>query len=172
MKELTEPLLPDTHHASVENTADKKSVTLIRFVTVGTITIITFLLFIIILASQLPPQQTMGRTTVASQEQFTGGEGTAQADNEDGDTDTDNTQAGYGLSMENTGYFIISVGVAVTLIKLLLLVRIKEVICLSFRVTRRMKRYRSGIEMRLLTQIFKFWFRKFFQPLADLPGLV
>jgi len=75
MKELTEPLLPDTHHASVEKTADKKSVTLIRFVTVGTITLATFLLFIIILASQLPSQQTMGRTTVGSQELFTRREG-------------------------------------------------------------------------------------------------
>lgn len=140
MKELTEPLLPDTHHASDDNTADKKSVTLIRFVTIGTISIITFLLFIIILASQLPPQQTMGRTTVGSQELFTGGEGTGEADTEDGDTDTDNTQAGYGLSMENTGYFIIGVEVAVTLIKLLLFVMIKEVICLSFRVRRRRRK--------------------------------
>ena len=46
--------------------------------------------------------------------------------------------------MENTGYFTISVEKAVTLIKLLLLVRIKEVICLSFRVRRRRRRYRSG----------------------------
>ena len=82
----------------------------------------------------------MGRTTVGSQELFTGGEGTGEADTEDGDIDADNTQAGYGLSMENTGYFIISVEVAVTLIKLLLFVMTKEGICLSFRVRRRRRR--------------------------------
>ena len=61
MKELTEPLLPD--HTSVQDNP-KHSVSLSRFVTVGGITLSIFILFIIILASQLPAQQTMGITTV------------------------------------------------------------------------------------------------------------
>ena len=61
MAELTEPLLPD--HKSVQDNP-KHSVSLSRLVTVGGITLTIFILFILILASQLPAQQIMGMTTV------------------------------------------------------------------------------------------------------------
>jgi hypothetical protein len=59
--DMAEPLLPD--HTSVQDNP-KHSVSLSRFVTVGGITLTIFILFIIILASQLPAQQIMGMTTV------------------------------------------------------------------------------------------------------------
>ena len=68
MSHLAEPLLPSTGQARAETS----KVSLGRFVMVGLITLTIFLLFIIILASQLPPQQTMGITTVGSREQDTG----------------------------------------------------------------------------------------------------
>ena len=63
MAELTEPLLRDQYQTSVQDNP-KHSVSLSRFMTVGGITLTIFILFIIILASQLPAQQTMGMTTV------------------------------------------------------------------------------------------------------------
>ena len=63
MAELTELLLPDQYQTSVQDNP-KHSVSLSRFMTVGGITFTIFILFIIILASQLPAQQTMGMTTV------------------------------------------------------------------------------------------------------------
>ena len=67
MKDLTEPLLPDPYQEDDEDVCEKKSVSLKRLGAVAMITITTFILFIVILLSQLPPQQTMGMSTIAIQ---------------------------------------------------------------------------------------------------------
>eukprot|EP00092_Neocalanus_flemingeri_P071670 GFUD01088124.1.p1 GENE.GFUD01088124.1~~GFUD01088124.1.p1 ORF type:complete len:445 (+),score=112.56 GFUD01088124.1:203-1537(+) len=70
MKDLTEPLLPELHQDRNQDICEKKSINLSRLGTVLVITFTTFILLLIILAAQLPPQQTMGMTTIGSQTLF------------------------------------------------------------------------------------------------------
>jgi len=64
MSDLTDPLLPDT----IQNNQNinKHNVSLGKFLSVALLTFTLFLLFIIILAAQLPPENTMARTTVGA----------------------------------------------------------------------------------------------------------
>ena len=143
MKDLTEPLLPDPYQEDDEDVCEKKSVSLKRLRVVAMITITTFILFIIFLLSQLPPQQTMWMPTIAIQSCPPNLKKSGLFDlNVLNQIYSTIFQGGCGRSMENTSCLLGGVLLAVSLRRLQQFVRGKGDICLLYRVKRRMRRLR------------------------------